>query len=172
MKEAGGLGGLRNEQPHRTRAGETEFRLTGWTDFTIFQVLTGGGGLSQLPDPSEMHQQEAASCHYPHTLTMYLVPPSQQAGGRKQDFRGKSDAPLTSRGLGRAGGCDTNTNNDFQWGRSPNKVMKKKSQILRWETRTLCTTRAPQKQKNKNNQVGERLGFKEGRRWLVTPNRF
>lgn len=28
------------------------------------------------------------------------------------------------------------------------------------------------KQKKKNNQVGERLGFKEGRQWLVTPNRF
>lgn len=88
--EAGGLGGLRNEQPHRTRAGETGFRLTDWTDFTIFQVLTGGGGaggLSQLPDPSEMHNGRLPLA-ITHTLTLctwYHLHNRQVGGSRTSE---------------------------------------------------------------------------------------
>lgn len=100
------LGGLRNEQPTRLELGRLILNsLACFIIPRLHNYFSGSDrrrGAPSAPSPlSEMHQQEAASCHHSHYVPGYQL--SHQAGGREQDFRDESDVPLISKGLGGEG---------------------------------------------------------------------
>lgn len=64
----------------KTSAGEAGFKLTGWTELTIFPVPAGGRELPQPPDPSGSHRQEAASRRHSHCAPRHPLRTRQAVG--------------------------------------------------------------------------------------------
>ena len=155
---------------HKTRAGETGFKLTGWTDFTIFPVPARKRELPQLPDASGMHPQEAASCHHSQYAPGHQLH-TRQAGG-EQDVRGESDAPLSSGGFQWGWGREFDTNTSDR--KAPNKNFQEEkliSEIRNADCNAFSPPPEKEKERKKRNHVGERPGFKETKSDVCT-NRF
>lgn len=104
--------GLRNEPTTKISARKPGFKLTIWTDSVIFQVLTGEGGLSQLTEPPEIQQPEAASCcSCCHGRWGTCPTAGREEGGGLQ---GELDVPWPPGPSSRVGERFTTITSDFQ----------------------------------------------------------
>lgn len=158
LKEAGGLGGPKNEPTTKTNAGETGLKLQSLERPPNFSGSDRRRGAPSVPRLL-CNATTPASCHPP----MHWVPASPQAGGREQDFKVTQTCPWPP-GASSPGEERFNANTSDLWGvgKDQVQVMWKKSQFLRQEMLAL-----PKKKKKTKEGRGP-----TSKKPKTTPNRF